>query len=71
MNFSETRSISRVVSASEPPGERLIKARSHWPPGPSSRSVLPCQTQVFAVSVVGGGRASKSSTVSHFGLPLW
>merc|ERR1719271_568405 len=33
---------------------------------PSSSKVEPCQTQVLAVSVVGGAKASMSRTVSHF-----
>mmetsp|Transcript_25781 Transcript_25781/g.61158 ORF Transcript_25781/g.61158 Transcript_25781/m.61158 type:complete len:248 (-) Transcript_25781:286-1029(-) len=69
-HFSVLRSNSRRVSASEPPGERAMIARSHTPSGPSSRRVEPCQTQVSAVSTAGGGRASTSITVFHSGLPL-
>ena len=62
------RQNSRVVSASEPPGDSEIMQRSKLP---SSNNVDPCQTHVLAVPVVGGGSASMSRTVSHdTSLPL-
>ena len=69
-NFCDFRSNSLEISASDPPGERAISARSGVLSGPSSRRVDPCQTQVDAVSVVGGSRASRSRTVSHSGVEV-
>ena len=46
INCSFSKSISRVVSASDPPGDKDINARSHFPlaPFPSSSRVDPCHT---------------------------
>ena len=66
MNCFVNKSISCVVSASEPPGESFMRARLYVP-RLSCNTVDPCQTHVDAVSVVGGGNASKSRTVSHSG----
>ena len=64
------RSNSRQVSASLPPGLSRMSALSHLEAGPSSSSVEPCHTHVLAVSVFGGGMASRSRTVVHWGLSV-
>ena len=53
--------------SAEPPRERRMMTRSVGTSGPSSRTVEPCHTHVLAESTLGGGSASKSMTVVHFG----